>query len=553
MQVKEIAYKYAIKNAYEHEGKADIGAVVGKVKAVLPEIDLKKEMIEIKNAVSLVNSFGIDEIRKEFERFNEEGFELKPREQREGLAELDWVKEGIQVVTRYAPNPNGPFHLGNARAAITSHEYARMYNGRFLLRFDDTDPKVKKPIENAEQIFKEDLSWLNCKVDETYFASDRLEIYYNKIEELLQAGNAYVCTCKVEDWREKAKKKEACICRDLEVKEQLQRFIKMKNHEFKEGEAIARIKTDLKHKDPSVRDWWLCRVIDNPKHPRAGTKYHVWPSYNFASAIDDHLLGVTLIIRGQEHEQNETKQRFLYKYFNWEYPHAIYFGRIAIEGSVLSTSKIKKGIEEGLYIGWDDPRLGTIRALRRRGFTPEALTKVIINLGTNPNDAKILWSTLAALNKDVIAEKVEKLTFMKEPLKLSADLVPKTSAELDGKIYELNAGVQEFFIDREIISKYKAGQIVRMRNAYNVRIKTIDEYQVTAEYAGDMKIKEVIPWLLDGIDIELMMPDAKKIIGLCDSELLNKKVNDHIYFDRFGFVRIDSIDEKRPCVWFTHS
>ena len=121
------------------------------------------------------------------------------------------------------------------------------------------------------------------------------------------------------------------------------------------------------------------------------------------------------------------------------------------------------------------------------------------------------------------------------------------------KIYELNAGVQEFFIDREIISKYKAGQIVRMRNAYNVRIKTIDEYQVTAEYAGDMKIKEVIPWLLDGIDIELMMPDAKKIIGLCDSELLNKKVNDHIYFDRFGFVRIDSIDEKRPCVWFTHS
>ncbi len=123
---------------------------------------------------------------------------------------------------------------------------------------------------------------------------------------------------------------------------------------------MVRIKTDLNHPNPAVRDWPALRIIDNPNHPRTGNKYRVWPLYNFASAIDDHELGgVTHIFRGQEHAENETRQRYVYEYFGWEYPVTVHHGRLSIEGVILSKSKTRKGIEEGKYLA------GTTRALEQ--------------------------------------------------------------------------------------------------------------------------------------------------------------------------------------------
>ncbi len=210
-KLNELTFKYAVKNAVEHSGKAELKAVISKLMAIDKELakNLSKEIKEITKTVESVNSMDKKELE---EKFNSMDFnELPERKQKEEM-QLDWA-EKEQVVTRYAPNPNGPFHLGNARALLNSFEYAKKYNGKFILRFDDTDPKTKKPIKNAEQIFKEDMNWLGVKADETFFASDRMEIYYSFMKKVISIGKAYVCSCEKEKWKQLIDENKGCECR----------------------------------------------------------------------------------------------------------------------------------------------------------------------------------------------------------------------------------------------------------------------------------------------------------------------------------------------------
>ena len=546
-EVKEDVYRYAVKNAFLHNGKADVGAVVGKIAALHKDTNLKRIMQEIIGIVKGVNEKPFPEIEEEYRKF-EPTYELKPQQEKEGLDKLEW-KETSEVVTRFAPNPNGPFHLGNARAAILSHEYAAKFNGRFLLRFDDTDPKVKKPMENAEQVFKEDLGWLGCKIDETYFASDRLDIYYKYMRLVVLKGKAYVCTCNSEEWRKLIWDKQACPCRDKNEDEQVLLLDKMLRHELKEGEAVLRIKTNLEDPDPSVRDWWAAKIVDNVEHPNKSTlDKHLWPSYNFASAIDDHELGVTLICRGQEHAQNETKQRFLYDYFGWVYPKTIHFGRIKLGELTLSTSAIKKGIEEGLFFGWDDPRLGTIRAFRRRGFQAEALKNIILEVGTNTSDATIEFNKLADFNREIVKDIAMTSEFIEDPVKLSVHLTPEM--EVHGVF--LNKGLQEFLVAKKEMDKRKLGDIIRLKEAYNIRIIEKNEFEVQAEFVGMTKIdKAVVAWVIEGEDAEITMDDASKRYGLIEAGI-ELKVDKITYLERLGYCRVDSIDELPVKLWFAH-
>jgi glutamyl-tRNA synthetase len=560
MTLEEDIYRYTVRNAFKHDGKANVGAVVGKIIALHPEVDVKKVMPQIQKTIKRVNDFAFESLEREHARF-EGSYELKPQEKEEGLPKLDWAGDE-EVVTRYAPNPNGPFHLGNARAAILSHEFAKEYKGKFILRFEDTDPKIKKPIENAEQIFKEDLQWLDCKPDETVFQSDRLDIYYEFMKKLVQMGKAYVCDCPVEEWRALIKKKQGCICRELSAEEQMERFKKMLNHKLKEGQAVLRLKTDLEHKDPSVRDFWLARVVDNPVHPRHNDK-HVWPAYNLASAIDDHELGITLILRGQEHAQNQEKQEFIYRYLDWVYPHSMHFGRVALEDSILSTSKIKQGIEEGNFVGWDDPRLGTIRALRRRGFTPEALRQAILDLGTNPSDATVTLTKLFDLNKKQIDGIAERVGFLEDPIKFEVRFTPAMKVDLPLhpdflekglRSFELKRGSQAFLVSKRAIEKAKVGDVIRLRHAYNVKITQKSEFEVSGEFVGrGLSKKKVLVWLLPDHsgDVEIVMPDNSRKNGLAEAGIWDKKVGEHLQLEGFGYVRLDEKGEK-PVVWFTH-
>jgi len=549
MGVEEQAYKYAVKNAFLHEGKANPGAVVGKLKALNPGLEAQGLFTIAKDAVAKVNALSLDAIEEEFNRFEKEGFKLKPREKEEGLPELQWAEDG-KVITRFAPNPNGPVHLGSARAAILSDEYAKKYKGKFLLRFDDTDPKIKKPMENAEEAFRDELGWLGCKISKVFFASDRLPVYERYMEKIIAQGNAYVCTCRTEEWRKKIRKEKACACRNLEPKKQLERFNRMRGHKLKEGQAVLRIKTSLSHKDPSVRDWWVAKVVDKPVHPRVDAGVHLWPSYNFASAIDDHELKVTLIIRGQEHQQNETKQMFLYNYFGWEYPHSIYTGRVMLEKAVLSTSKIREGIEKGTYIGWSDPRLGTIAALRRRGFQPGAVRKVILSIGTKPNDTTIEWDQIAAENREIV-KGADKISALEKPFKLVVEKGPAKKIKTGKGVTALHEGLQDFYIEKKALAR-AVGTELRLREAYNVKIKKVSQLYAMGEYSGEKKIEPAVPWIVEEAEMHIILPTAKRMRKIVDSRIMKKKPGDIIFVDKIGYCRIDRKEAKKVYAWFAH-
>jgi len=561
--MKDLAYKYAVKNAFEHEFKADLKAVIGKLIALDKDFskNLSKEIKEVNEIVEKVNSMKREGIEREYKKF-EGSYELKPQEQREGLKELDWAQEG-KIVTRFAPNPNAPFHIGNARAAYMSYAYAKKYKGKFILRFDDTDPKVKKPIENAEQIFLEDMEWLGMKPDEIYFASDRLEIYFRYMRKLILMGKAYVCTCQKEEWKKCIDEKKGCKCRELPEETQLERYDKMQKHEFKEGEAVLRLKTDLNSDDPSIRDWWMAKIVDEPEHPKIKVPVHVWPSYNFASAIDDHELNVTYIIRGQEHAQNAVKQKFLYDYLGWVYPHVSLIGRIKLEGVILSKSAINKGIEEGIYQGYDDPRLGTIRALRRRGFKAEVIIEALEDIGIKSSDATVSMKALIAMNKKLIDREAERFTFIKDPIKFDVQFIPKMKVEKvihpdfperGVRSYELNEGTQTFYVPKKELEGIKEGQVVRLRHAVNAKIIEFSEERVFAEFVGKGKLENnpIISWVMEDVGASVLMPNAEKLYGIIDYEASLKNIGSYMQLEKFGYAIIDSKDMHQLNLWFCH-
>ncbi|MFH1751327.1 MAG: glutamate--tRNA ligase [archaeon] len=564
MSLRDETLKHTLKNALEHEGKASLNAVIGKLMALHSE-DKKfvtKNIKEIAEIVREVNKLSLKEIMEKAGEF-EGQFELKKREQREGLPELEWA-EKEKVVTRYAPNPNGPFHLGNARQIVLSHEYAKKYDGVFFLRFDDTDPKVKKPIENAEEIFLEDLEWLDCKPDKTFFASDRLDIYYDFMKKLIDKNKIYSCDCKSESWRKLIKQKKGCKCRGKRKDFHLKVFKQMLANELKEGSIVLRLKTDLKAKDPALRDWWVAKIVNKPLHPRVKDKF-VWPSYNFQSAIDDHELKVSLIIRGQEHFQNTEKQKFLYKYFDWVYPHAIHTGRIKFsEGLIFSTSEAKKGIDEGKYTGWDDVRLGTIRALRRRGFQAKALRKALLDLGINTNDAGLDLKRIIDYNKQLLLPTIKVLPFLREGMKLQVLQAVQINARVpvyfnneakDAYETDLKAGIQDFLVDKKAVKEFKVNDSIRLKQAYNIRIKSLNEFDALTDFIGLQKVGfPTLQWIKFGneIDVEVLMPDNQKVNGLTSKNIFDLSVGDEVLFERFGIVRIEEKKEGKIVSIFTH-
>jgi glutamyl-tRNA synthetase len=220
LELEKTISKYATKNAFEHKGPAQLGAVVGKIKALFPEEELGKIMPQIKKIVEEINSLSPKELEQKYKLYETEGWELKREEKEKTLPELDWLKKGEKIITRVAPNPSGAMHFGHARPAVLTDMYVKKYGGTFILRFDDTDPKIKKPVAGIEQEFLSELMWLGIDVHQTANASDNLERYYEIIKKLLKEDNAYICDCDPEKWRELIWNSKPCPCRSKKPKEQ---------------------------------------------------------------------------------------------------------------------------------------------------------------------------------------------------------------------------------------------------------------------------------------------------------------------------------------------
>ena len=575
-EIERLIRKFALLNAVKHSGKAQNGAVIGKVLAEKPELRTKAKEIAVlvNKIVEEVNSLPLSEQKRIVEENWPEALVKEKVEEEKKLPPLPNADKYPVIVTRFSPNPDCILHLGSARAIILCHEYARMYHGKFILRFEDTDPKLKRPVLEFYGRIREDLAWLGCKPDEEYIQSDRIPIYYEYAEKLLRDGNAYVCTCQPQAFREKTLAQTPCPCRELPPETHMERWQHMLNGRYGEGEAVVRIKTDLTHPNPAVRDWPALRVIDTERfpHPRVGSKYRVWPLYNFACGLDDHLMGVTHIIRGKEHLTNMVRQEYMYRHLGWTYPEAIHYGRLKIVGAYLSKSKIVQGIREGLYKDWDDPRLATFAALRRRGITPEAIKRLIIDVGPKTSDVVLSWENLYAYNRKILDPEVNRYFFVQNPIQLTVRRISKTfTAKIrlhpehpergfrEYVIKPTEQGEALFWISKNDLKTLSTGRVVRLMELFNIKVEKVEAYAVEASFLSeayeDAKRAEapLIHWVSIGADVpcQVVMPDATLAEGIAENACRGLKPNQIVQFERFGFVRIDKVDE-RILAYFAH-
>lgn len=477
------------------------------------------------------------------------------------------------IKTRFAPNPDFVLHIGSLRAVILSHDYARMYNGKFILRFEDTDPRLKRStLEYYTQIEK-DTQWLSCQWDEEYIMSDRVPIYYEHAEKALSQGFAFVCTCDPDDFKRIIESGRACPHRSQSPAQNLELWSKMLNGSLKQGEAVVRVKTEATHPNPAVRDWPAFRIIDPEKypHPRVGSKYRVWPLYNFSAAVDDHLMGITHIIRGKEHLTNAVRQTFLYKHMGWSYPDSIEYGRLRLIDVKLSKSQMVKELDEGLVQGFDDPRLPTLAALRRRGYSPEAFRKIVHEMGARPVDATLSWDNINAANRKEIDKIAHRYSFIPNPVRMEVDHVSQSyeahlplHPELPAlgnrtlKVVPHN-GIARLWLSGSDLQLFQKAKVVRLMELFNVEIESTTPSLVKAafhsqEYAKAREIKApLIQWVPEDqhVSCEVVMPDATRTKGYGESNLLAEKVGGIVQMVRFGFGRVDSTNDPYT-IYFAH-
>jgi glutamyl-tRNA synthetase len=569
-ELRELIRKIALTNSVRHGGKAQTGPVVGKILGEQPDFRTKvQEVTALVNEVIMeVNALSLEEqLRIIEEKWPEAASKEKSREERH-LPPLAHAEKYKQIVTRYSPNPDCVLHLGSARAIILSHEYARIYRGKFLLRFEDTDPKLKRPVLEFYDSIREDLRWLECKPDEEYVQSDRIPIYYEYAEKLLKYGNAYVCTCKSEEFRRKILSCSPCECRSCSKEENLERWHRMLQGGYAEGEAVVRVRTDLDHPNPAVRDWPALRVLDTEKHPhpRVGSKYRVWPLYNLAAGVDDHLMSITHIIRGKEHLTNQVRQEYMYRHLGWKYPETIHYGRLKITGASLSKSKIVQGMREGLYKNWDDPRLATFMSLRKRGICSEAIRRLMIDIGPKTSDVVLSWENLYAHNRKILDPIANRYFFVLNPIELKVKSVPKDfPAKLQLHPDDPKRGFRQyvivptgedkstaFWVSSKDVDSSKTGKILRLMELFNVKILSASIYGAEAVFESESydearNIKaQLIHWVPVGQDMpcNIVMPDASMSEGVAEGACKGLKKHEIIQFERFGFVRVDKINNK---------
>ena len=575
-EAREIIKKIVLLNAVRYDGKASPKPIFSKLLGEYPQFRQKIGDVSpiINEVVQEINALSLEQQKAIVEEKWPEALVEEKTEEKKQLPPLPNVKKYERVVTRFSPNPDFVLHLGSARAIILSYDYAKMYNGVFLLRFEDTDSKTKKPKLEFYEAVREDLRWLGCPWDDEFIQSDRLPIYYEYAEELIKTGYAYVCTCVRESFQEKSKTGKPCPCRELSAEENLVRWNEMLDGTYSEGEAVVRVKTDLAHPNPAVRDWPALRIIDPEMypHPRVGSKYRVWPLYNFSTGIDDHLMGVTHIIRGKEHLTNQARQEYMYRHFGWKYPETIHYGRLKITGASLSKSEIVKGMDSGLYKSWDDPRLATLAALRRRGITADAIHSLIIDVGPKPQDVVLSWKNLYAYNRKLVDSSAKRFFFVHDPIELVVSGVPRAFTakipvhpdhpEMGFRVFEIapTEGKATFLISKDDLDIIEGKPAIRFMDLFNFQVTKTGKTGVQAAFRGESyeEAKKLgaplIHWLpvSSGIQCEVVMPDASVAKGVAEDACKTLKPVEIVQFQRFGFVRVDAVNDEKLTAYFAY-
>ena len=518
------------------------------------------------------------------------------------------VYEGVH--TRFPPEPNGYLHIGHAKSILLNYGLAKEYGGKFNMRFDDTNP-TKEKTEFVESILA-DIKWLGADwEDRLFFASDYFEQMYEGAVRLIKKGKAYVSDLSAEEMREYrgtlTEPGKNDPNRERPIEESLILFEKMKNGEFADGEKTLRAKIDMTSSNINMRDPIIYRVA-HMNHHNTGDKWCIYPMYDFAHPIEDAIEGITHSICTLEFEDHRPLYDWVVR--ELEYPHPpkqIEFAKMYLTNVVTGKRYIKKLVEEGIVDGWDDPRLVSIAALRRRGFTPESIRMFVDLCGVSKSNSSADYAMLEYCIREDLKLKRPRMMAALDPVKLVIDNYPEGQSEMldvannlenEEMGYRKVPFGRELYIDREDFmeeppKKYFRlfpGNEVRLMNAYFVTCtgcvkdengKVIEvhctydpETKCGTGFTG-RKVKGTIHWVpaKEAVKAEVRLyeniideekgvyneegslnlnPDSLKVLKECFLEpaLSEAEAYDSFQFVRQGYFCVDAKDSKEGALVF---
>ncbi|RJQ15685.1 glutamate--tRNA ligase [Candidatus Woesearchaeota archaeon] len=545
----EIIEKCALQNAVKHDGKANMGSVVGAVIQEIPHFkdNMAENSKKIKAILDRVNKLSLEEQKKLLQKYPEE---VKEKKERDMFAFLNVTGS---IKTGFPPGPEKYPHIGHAKALILNYELAKKYNGKFVLRFEDTNPELVR--KEFYDIMLENFKWLDVKWDKLDYASDHMQVFYDFAKKLLTEGKAYVCFCSKEIISEGRAKGTPCVCRNTAPEENLANFEKMMTS-LTEGAAIVRLKIDLQHQNTTMRDPTIMRIIES-EHPRTKKKYRVWPNYDFQNSIMDGIEGITHRMRSKEFELRNALQRYIQQMLALPQTSIYEFARFNLEGVESSGRIIREKIANHELTGWDDPSLTTLVALRRRGFQAKAIYDFVLSTGISKSESTLTWDDLIVHNKRILDSQCNRYFFIEHPVKISIHDTPERTVEV--KLHpEQNKGKRKFkltgtfYVDKKDFDQFRENEIIRLMDCLNFRkhgdgfIFDSFEYE---HFKG--KGKHIIHWLTDdAIETNIFMPNHEVKKGLAEKAVSKLKQGTIIQFERFGFCILDN--KKENIFWFTH-
>ena len=344
------------------------------------------------------------------------------------------LAEGVYdtVHTRFPPEPNGYLHIGHAKAILISYGMAKKYNGKFNMRFDDTNP-TKEKTEFVESI-KADVQWLGADwEDRLFFASDYFDQMYEAAVKLIKKGKAFVCDLTAEQIREYrgtlTEPGKESPYRDRSVEENLKLFEEMREGKCADGERVLRAKIDMASPNMNMRDPVIYRVA-HMTHHNTGDKWCIYPMYDFAHPIEDAIEGITHSLCTLEFEDHRPLYDWVVRELEYEMPpRQIEFAKMYLTNVVTGKRYIKRLVEEGIVDGWDDPRLVSIAALRRRGFTPESIKMFVDLCGVSKSQSSADYAMLEYCIREDLKLKKPRMMAVLDPIKLVIDNYPEGQVE----------------------------------------------------------------------------------------------------------------------------
>lgn len=513
------------------------------------------------------------------------------------------------ICTRFPPEPNGYLHIGHAKSILLNYGLSQEYNGTFHLRFDDTNP-TKEKIEFVESI-KADVEWLGADWKEhLYFASDYFDQMYEGAVKLIKKGKAYVCDLTAEEIREYrgtlTEPGKESPYRNRSIEENLDLFERMKNGEFPDGSKVLRAKIDMASPNINMRDPVIYRVA-RIHHHNTGDKWCIYPMYDYAHPVEDAIEGITHSICTLEFEDHRPLYDWVVRELEYEYPpKQIEFAKLYLTNVITGKRYIKKLVEEGIVDGWDDPRLVSIAALRRRGFTPESIQMFVKLCGVSKANSSVDYAMLEYCIREDLKMKRPRMMAVLDPIKLVIDNYPEDQTEMldvannlenEELGYRKVPFSRELYIERDDFmeeppKKYFRlfpGNEVRLMHAYFVKCTGFEkdengnvtvvhctydpETKAGSGFTG-RKVKGTIHWVpaKEAVEAEVRLyenlvdeskgvynedgslnlnPNSRTIVkAMLEPSFDDAKAYDSYQFVRNGFYCVDAKDSKPDALVF---